>query len=640
MRARGEGMALRAFAMATCALAGAWGGSVQAQDIEAEAQARGLTLPAGYYRTLAENPEAFTFPHPWAATQRRAGPQRVPGRVDGVGGTFPLLVIPILYADSQDPLYDASVLQQLIFDGPAQTGLGTLKEFWLDASGGRLTVEGQVLPWSRSRHTIAEVAGNCQGLCGDDMVGEYLTDGLDAADPLVDFGEYDNDGPDGIPNSGDDDGFVDAVAFQFQEIKGSCGGPSIWPHRWGISGWTGGTPYTTQDPSANGGMIQVEGYTVQGVTDCLGLDLANNSTLAHEFGHILNLPDLYHPVDNIGADGRRWVVGCFGLMAAGSGWGCGIESPLEFGPTHLVPWSRDRLGWIEFDDAPADALKQTFKLEPSVQGGRALRVFLDFSQRESLVLEYRPQTGWDSYLPAGGVLVYHHDANGVTRPQPGTTSTYGTRLLEADGHSDLILTMPQGGNRGEASDVFGMGVNGPLNTLTQPSTRRYEGNFPSPVTIHSMEVRDGAAWVTLTATINPTILEEDRYATVTALESTEVRIPVYGGAMPYSAAPQGSTHHGMAFRMEGSDMVLEGEPLLSGMFDASARITDVLGVASTVTVILTSGEPNLPLSRLAAGVFDPEVPDLTPNERAFLDQTGNQNGKVDVGDLRAYLLRK
>ena len=39
-----------------------------------------------------------------------------------------------------------------------------------------------------------------------------MTDPLDAVaqlDPIIDFSLYDNDGPDGIPSSGDDDGLVD-----------------------------------------------------------------------------------------------------------------------------------------------------------------------------------------------------------------------------------------------------------------------------------------------------------------------------------------------------------------------------------------------------------------------------------------------
>ena len=31
-------------------------------------------------------------------------------------------------------------------------------------------------------------------------------------DGTIDWGQFDNDGPDGIPNSGDDDGFVDVLA--------------------------------------------------------------------------------------------------------------------------------------------------------------------------------------------------------------------------------------------------------------------------------------------------------------------------------------------------------------------------------------------------------------------------------------------
>jgi hypothetical protein len=38
---------------------------------------------------------------------------------------------------------------------------------------------------------------------------------LAAVDGSIDFAQFDNDGPDGIPNSGDDDGFVDFVAIVY-----------------------------------------------------------------------------------------------------------------------------------------------------------------------------------------------------------------------------------------------------------------------------------------------------------------------------------------------------------------------------------------------------------------------------------------
>ena len=41
----------------------------------------------------------------------------------------------------------------------------------------------------------------------------FIRNVLSQADSLYDLGQFDNDGPDGIPNSGDDDGYVDFTIF-------------------------------------------------------------------------------------------------------------------------------------------------------------------------------------------------------------------------------------------------------------------------------------------------------------------------------------------------------------------------------------------------------------------------------------------
>ena len=94
---------------------------------------------------------------------------------------------------------------------------------------------GDVLPWVRTSTTLAQAVGATNGLGADARVGDYLVQALSQLDATVDFGRYDSDGPDGLPNSADDDGIVDAVAFEFLEVAASCGGPAIWPHRSGIS---------------------------------------------------------------------------------------------------------------------------------------------------------------------------------------------------------------------------------------------------------------------------------------------------------------------------------------------------------------------------------------------------------------------
>ena len=39
-------------------------------------------------------------------------------------------------------------------------------------------------------------------------------------------------------------------SVEYLEVAGSCGRSGIWPHRYGISGWTG-EPHATDDDSAN-----------------------------------------------------------------------------------------------------------------------------------------------------------------------------------------------------------------------------------------------------------------------------------------------------------------------------------------------------------------------------------------------------
>ncbi|NIQ55069.1 MAG: hypothetical protein GWN71_10720, partial [Gammaproteobacteria bacterium] len=60
--------------------------------------------------------------------------------------------------------------------------------------------------------TLLDAAGdeNGHGLVGPRM-RDYVTAAIRQADATIDFGQYDNDGPDGIPNSGDDDGYVDGL---------------------------------------------------------------------------------------------------------------------------------------------------------------------------------------------------------------------------------------------------------------------------------------------------------------------------------------------------------------------------------------------------------------------------------------------
>src|SRR4029079_9191432 len=99
------------------------------------------------------------------------------------------------------------------------------------ASGRAFTLRGQVTPWVTTSVTLADYAappspGQPTGLT------RYVTDAIRLVDDEVNFGLYDNDGPDGFPNSGDDDGLVDGgIAIFNSETNRYCdGGTGRGPH--------------------------------------------------------------------------------------------------------------------------------------------------------------------------------------------------------------------------------------------------------------------------------------------------------------------------------------------------------------------------------------------------------------------------
>jgi M6 family metalloprotease-like protein len=469
--------------------------SILPETARAQEAARvpGVTLPRAYYERIQRQPDVFELREGWIARVEAAAT-----RTAAVTGTLRAAVVLALFADSPDPHVTSADVQRVLFDGPSP--YGTVTEFYDEASGGRFALLGTAVPWVRTSLTMAQVVGTSYGLGGNAQTGAYLAEALQAADGTVDFGTFDNDGPDGVPNSGDDDGAVDAVAFEFLEVAASCGGPSIWPHRSRLEYWLG-LPFNTNDLRAGGGTIVVNDYIVQSTVDCAGVELQTATTIAHEMGHVLGLPDLYDGSQGILPEQRRWVVGCWSLMAAGS-WGCGTSNRESWvRPTHMGAWERSRLGWLAGLDEAGAVLGQEYLLEPMLTARRALRIPLETGTasdtNEYLMVEYRTKDGFDQDIPASGVLVYHVD------PQiPGNwpcaecPQAYRVALLEADGNGSLQRTFPQGGNRGEPGDAWAVTGPGYLTNNTTPSTRLTFGGRTS-VRIEEITVQNGIAHVTV-----------------------------------------------------------------------------------------------------------------------------------------------
>ena len=85
----------------------------------------------------------------------------------------------------------------------------------------------------------------------------FIHDILVRADSSVDWRQYDNDGPDGIPDSGDDDGYVDLAILVHPLADGVCrtdalGGPIATGFRVSQTPAFGGAPFTTRRTARTG----------------------------------------------------------------------------------------------------------------------------------------------------------------------------------------------------------------------------------------------------------------------------------------------------------------------------------------------------------------------------------------------------
>lgn len=471
-------------------------GVALAQGIAPVSEGTSRLLPPGYHERVRDRPDFFQIKDGWIHRTNRAALEAPP-----LSGTLPVVLVLGLFADSPEPPVTHEDLQAALFDGPSE--FGTVSGYFDEVSGGRLAMTAQTLPWVRTSVTLAQAVGNSYGLGDDAMTGAFLFEAVAVVDETFDFGLFDNDGPDGVPNSGDDDGVVDAVAFQFLEISASCGGPGIWPHRSRLGYWNDDVPYVTNDGRAGGEFIRVDDYTIQSAMDCGGANVQKATTMAHELGHVLGLPDLYDRSQGLLPEERRWVVGCWDLMAAGA-WGCGTSNREDWvRPTHMGAWEKARLGWLGGVEVVGSVLDQEFVLEPVQSGERVLQIPLEtglpLAQGEYLLIEYRSKEGFDRDLPASGVLVYHVDPKIKTNmPCDTCPQQYMVELLEADGNNTLRLNFLQGGNRGEAGDAWGVTGPGRLTNSTYPSTRLTSG-ASSPVTIYEISIEDGLAHITLSS---------------------------------------------------------------------------------------------------------------------------------------------
>jgi M6 family metalloprotease-like protein len=370
-----------------------------------------------------------------------------------VTGTFQIPVILAEYANVAAP-YTPATLDTVLF-GANPTG--SLTDYYTEVSYGNITVTGTVFDWATlpSNDTVYE--GGQNGLPPRGQTGQLIEDALDDVDGGTDFGQFDNDGPDGTPNSGDDDGFVDFVAFVHPEIGGECGGTGIWSHRWNYRFWanSGGSPYTTDDARSGGGFIQIDDYVIQPALNCSGGTI-EIGVFAHEFGHAFGIPDLY---DTDQAPNDSAGLGNWSLMASGN-W----NTPSR--PAHWDAWSKSQLGWLTPTLLTSQSLGQA--IDRVEDNPTAIQVVT--GNGKYFLIENRQVVGFDQNLASCGLLIYDIDESIIASRrqsnQVNSVHNCGSFQQNAPDHAgialeqaDALCQLEGNVNRGNAGDPFPGGTN-------------------------------------------------------------------------------------------------------------------------------------------------------------------------------------
>jgi M6 family metalloprotease-like protein len=499
-------------------------GGLLAQDVELLARIHGTRPPQGYYDVMRRDPGAFQFTR--ALIRRGLRIRGLPDR--RMGGAALASVYEEAFADAMDegpsrapvsgaflfplvlgrfsdgpppaPEYSRGLVQQEFWDGPQANpqALGTIPDYYAEVSGGRVALAGVTFDWWQTPLSEMEVAAGQNGLGPGSRVGEFIfriVEGLD--DGSVDWGQFDNDGPDGVPNSGDDDGYVDVLAVMHPNSGGECRGGfpnDIWSHRWSLSNaalwdqvywgsyWTAevrevllaDAGYVTKTPSQTPGVdfIRIDDYTIQPVQRCRREGINHIGVFAHELGHGFGLPDLYVTTSSQNHEG----IGNWGLMGTGS-WGCDSESASR--PCHLSAWSKEFLGWADVEVLPAGTDLGTLSLPPVETSEKIYRIESGDGSPEYFLLENRQPYGFDGHLYQPGLLIWHIDPLTIQARRPSNTinndpNRMGVWLRQGDGLNDLGT---EDGGRGDAGDPFpGASANTEFHASSNPASWTHDGN--------------------------------------------------------------------------------------------------------------------------------------------------------------------
>jgi M6 family metalloprotease-like protein len=444
-------------------------GALEATNLiagKANPSANGLTareLPPKQLRETNTNAEQRPY-RPWESiAAARAKTQGVPQPDIAASGTVKNLVILCLFSDHTvaaqgRPQSDYNILFNQAGGDATLAPTGSVQDAYKEMSYGIVTLQSTVVAWVTLPHTMAYYAGSNNGRQTTAPNAQTMvTDALALVDPLVDFGQFDQD----------HDGYIDAIDFIHSGYGAEATGApanSIWSEKWNLT-----ADWVSADNNANGVKVKVNNFhTEPALWGTSGTGILHIGVICHETGHFFGLPDLYD------TDYSSQGIGSWCLMA--NSWG--FDNTQQH-PPHFSAWCKIFLGWVSptFLSNPG-----TYSVTQAETTKSVYRINRGFIPNEYLLIENRQAVGVENDIPQGGLAIWHIDeskANNDTEGFPGQAGWPGNgnhfkiALLQADGKYDLEKTSGNNNTRGDGGDVYRTGGVSDIGMSTTPNTDRY-----------------------------------------------------------------------------------------------------------------------------------------------------------------------
>ena len=254
---------------------------------------------------------------------------------------------------------------------------GSARDFYITSSGGKFRPTWDVYgPVTLSRE-VSYYGHNAGGEASDIYPEQMVIEACRLVDKDVDFSKYDRD----------NDGYIDNVYIFYAGYGEHEVGTSylIWPHSSDVEKATG------ESHRFDGRVL--DHYACNNELNG-GNYMAGVGTFIHEFGHVLGLPDLYNLRTSLAFTPNYWDAMDYG----------GSNNNLGRTPPNFSAVERYMMNWIE----PRELVDPANITLDIITTNDALIMNTD-RELEFYILENRQQTGWDTYIPGHGMLVWHLD---------------------------------------------------------------------------------------------------------------------------------------------------------------------------------------------------------------------------------------